>query len=492
MIKNLNSLFLVFLISFLFWVFITNAFLSKIFYFLIFLYCFSFILLFFFKKEHIYLIIFWIWFFIWYLYSYFYNLNVEKNLYKLSFYFGKEAIINWQVLSLYKKYENYDSYEIKVLDINWIDNFNCKFLLRVPKNIKLNDYEFINLRWRIDDIKNFSSNFDYKKFLLSKNVYFLVNKYYDLNIKNTENIPYFRQFIIDFRQNFLERIKLMFPEKEALFLAWILIWAREDLPKDMKEDFNNSWLTHLIAVSGFNITIIIVFLWFLFWFLPLYLRFIFISLFIIFFALVVWDNRPVIRASIMWIIWYFILISWRKQHNLTLLLFTAFLMILYNPYYINYDISFHLSFLAVIWLLYFQNFFNYLFWFLPKFFAIRESFVLTMSAMSTTLPIMIFNFWKFSLFAPIANMIVWWIMPFAMFFWFLSILRDIINKKIGYFVWYITYFILKFVNEVASFFGNLKYSVILIDFWNYNTYIEIFYYMLLWFLVMYFKIRKNS
>ncbi|MGB2111106.1 MAG: ComEC/Rec2 family competence protein [Patescibacteria group bacterium] len=39
----------------------------------------------------------------------------------------------------------------------------------------------------------------------------------------------------------------------------MLLGARESLSDEIKQDFNNSGLTHFIAVSGFNITILIIF-----------------------------------------------------------------------------------------------------------------------------------------------------------------------------------------------------------------------------------------
>jgi predicted membrane metal-binding protein len=82
----------------------------------------------------------------------------------------------------------------------------------------------------------------------------------------------------------------------------------------------------------------------------------------------------------------------RQADALALLLFTATILVLINPLTLNYDISFHLSFLAVLGLLYFQDFWRRLCRFLPKTFAIQESFVLTLAAMTPTLPIMIFTF----------------------------------------------------------------------------------------------------
>jgi predicted membrane metal-binding protein len=89
---------------------------------------------------------------------------------------------------------------------------------------------------------------------------------------------------------------------------------------------------------------------------------------------------------------YYILMMGRQSDALALLLFTALVLVLFNPLSLNYDISLHLSFLAVLGLLYFQDFWRKMCLFLPQFFAIRESFVLTLAAMTPTLPVMIFTF----------------------------------------------------------------------------------------------------
>ena len=89
-------------------------------------------------------------------------------------------------------------------------------------------------------------------------------------------------------------------------------------------------------------------------------------------------------------------------------------MVIISPLSINYDINFHLSFLAVLGILYTQKFFEKIFFWLPDFLAIRESFVLTLSAMSFALPIIIFNFGQVSIMSPIANIAVTWTIPLAM------------------------------------------------------------------------------
>ena len=94
----------------------------------------------------------------------------------------------------------------------------------------------------------------------------------------------------------------------------------------------------------------------------------------------------------MGILGYIISQHGRNQKNLTLLLFTAVCMGLYNPASLLYDVSLHLSFLAVMGIIYTQEYFKNFFFWVPQIFAIREACVLTLSALSFALPIMMFQF----------------------------------------------------------------------------------------------------
>jgi competence protein ComEC len=275
-------------------------------------------------------------------------------------------------------------------------------------------------------------------------------------------------------------------------LWWILIWARESLPEELKKDFNNSWLTHFIAVSWFNITILILFISYITTLLPIYLRSTIITLFIIFFTILVWDTAPVIRASIMGIIWYYILISGRKTNILSLIVLTAIIMTIISPLSINYDISLHLSFLAVLWIIYSQKFFEKLFYFLPDFLEIKTAFTLTLSALVFTLPIMIFSFWQVSILAPFANIAVTWTIPLAMIFWFISIIVHFVYPILWIIIWYITWILLKWDILVVHFFWKLDWSLLKIDLWIYKTHLEITYFIILIFLIIWFRKKEQA
>ncbi len=457
------------------------------------------------KKFSIYLLVIFFSFLFWIIYSNFYNEKIlEKQNFVGQFYDNKKHKIIFEIVEVNKKLDFSVNYigKIKQIDEKKVekDIWKIKILIKIPRNYDIALWEKLEIYEKITEIKSFSDSFDYKNFLKTKDIFIVVRpfnlKFLEKENKKNDNIflekkENFNKNLQKFRKRFIEIVHIIYPEKEAIFLAWILIGAREEIPKDLKDNFNNSGLTHLIAVSGFNITIIVIFLSFLFKFLPVYLRVFLVTSFIIVFTMIVWANPAVIRASIMWVLAYFIISSGRKGDSLAILLFTAFAMTIYNPLVLNFDVSFHLSFLAVLGLLYTQRFWEKVFYFLPSLFAIKESFVLTLSAFSFTIPIVMFNFGQISVLSPIANMLVGWAIPFAMLFGFLAVLLYFISPALWILFWVIDYIFLKYVIVIVTIFWEFKYSIFKVDFWEYARFLEIIYFIFLVFLILFFR-KKNK
>lgn len=484
---NLNKLFIFFSFSFLFGVFFSNFienFDMKIF-FLIFIFIFLIWVLFLVKKHQKIVLLIAFWVFCWTLYSGVKNISIiEKNQYISQFYW-KELFIKAEIIDLYKQNDFWKTYKAK------LDNkLDIDFLLQTSSNLNLEKWQKVSFVWNILKIDNFVDTFNYVKYLQSQNIYFKA-KPYNIDLKWSRKLSKYEVFVINLRKIVLSNIDKIYPKRESILLSGLLIWEKAWLPQDMFDAYSRSGLMHIITVSWSNISLIILFLSFIFRLVPAYLRFTIISLFIIFYMFLTWMWISVIRASIMWILGYYILISWRKTDNLALILLTAFLMVLFNPLVINYDISFHMSFLAVIWILYTKRFWERLFKFLPKKFAIRDSFVVAISATTTIFPIMLFNFWYISVLNPIVSMITWWILPIAMFFWTLSVIVNIFFETLWYYLGFIWYFLLNFINRVAFYVSDLKFSVIDFDFWEYAKFLEIFYFLLLSFLIIYYNIKKK-
>lgn len=252
----------------------------------------------------------------------------------------------------------------------------------------------------IDDIISFTGRlqlprinetFDYRTYLLLDGVYATVSTSFPDRIgTNPSNSG--MVFIRNIREKFLSAIEDTYPGESAKLLEGILIGERANLSPETKKSFNSSGLTHIIAVSGFNITIILIFLSFLFRSFPIWIRLFLAFVCIGFFTLLVGPQVSVLRASVFGLIAYTILLSGKKMRAFSLLLAVAVGFVVLDPLILNYDVSFHLSFLAVFGLLFFGKFFTRIFSWLPKWFGLREALAMCLAAMVFTLPILMVNF----------------------------------------------------------------------------------------------------
>ena len=489
-----NIIFIYSSIFFILWIFINNL-TQNIIYSSIALLIFVvlFLIYFFISKKYINLLIFIIISFtLWVLTSNYNLIIIEQKEKILNNYFNnKNYEIILEIKSLNKIDENKKEYIWKLIQIEKQKiNNNIWLIVNIYWDKKLEKWYIIKTNTKLYKFKNYNW-FSYKNYMLSKNIYFSINSYnYKIIEKNKINI--IEKSILEFRKKVLKAIYQIYPKEEAIFLWWILIWARESLPNDLKQDFNNSWLTHFIAVSGFNITILIIFITYLIQYLPNTLKIIIITISIVLFTILVGYTAPVIRASLMWLIWYYILQSWRKWNLLSIILLTAIIMIIISPLSINYDVSLHLSFLAVLWIVYSQKFFEKIFYFLPNFLEIKTAFTLTLSALLFTLPIMIFNFGQVSILAPFSNIAVTWTIPLAMIFGFLSVIVYFVYPIWWIIIWYITWIFLKWDIMVVHFFWNLDWSLLKIDFWIYKNQLEITYFIIFIFLIIYFRKKETN
>jgi hypothetical protein len=115
-----------------------------------------------------------------------------------------------------------------------------------------------------------------------------------------------------------------------------------------------------------------------------------------------------------------------------------------------------------------------------------------LSAFSFTIPIMIVYFGQVSILSPLANIAVWWTLPFTMLFWFITILVSFFSSFLSYYIWFIARGFLAYILEIAHFFWNFYYSTLKIDFAEYSFYFLSFYYIILIFLILWFLPTKKE
>ena len=145
-------------------------------------------------------------------------------------------------------------------------------------------------------------------------------------------------------------IKSHYSGQTAALLSAVLTGNQQDLSKETKDAFRKAGLTHLVAVSGMNISILLFLFTVLAFFIPRWWRLL-ISLPLLLFLVIFTGGSPsIIRAAIMSSAFLLADIQGRESDGLTNL-FVAVGALLIFDYDMLYDISFLLSFSAVLGLL---------------------------------------------------------------------------------------------------------------------------------------------
>ncbi|TXG77318.1 ComEC family competence protein [Patescibacteria group bacterium] len=148
------------------------------------------------------------------------------------------------------------------------------------------------------------------------------------------------------RQRFAAGVRNVLPEPLSSFGLGLLVGQRVDLPDAVSDDLSRAGLTHIIAVSGYNLTIIIQAVRRRFSGRSKYQATVGALLLMLGFVLITGFSASIVRASLVSVLslwaWYY----GRSIRPVLLVLLPAALTALWNPLYLWSDIGWYLSFLA--------------------------------------------------------------------------------------------------------------------------------------------------
>ncbi len=278
----------------------------------------------------------------------------------------------------------------------------------------------VALEGKVKEIQNFD-DFDYRGYLERHNVYAQMSYPKILILKNSRLNP-LKFAVLKLKAALVARLGSLYREPENSLLLGILIGARKSLPKDIVENFNLTGTSHIIAVSGFNITIMITALAALARFLGRRFGFWLTTGVIITFVILTGASASVIRAGIMGFLLLLSLNIGRQYAVVPALFFAGLIMLVINPKILFWDVGFQLSFAATMGIVFLYPPLNLLASRWPEALGTKTMLLTTLSAIAATLPLVLLNFARLSAVAPLVNMLVLPVVPFAMLFGFLSLL----------------------------------------------------------------------
>lgn len=303
--------------------------------------------------------------------------------------------------------------------------------------------------------------FDYGKYLGVKGVYSVCYQPNDLTLVSSDlsGGQKFYRTILDAKKHYRDILNraVIYPHSELL--NGLTLGLRKGIPANIMQNFQDVGLTHIIAISGMNITIIAGLMMNLFIALGLKRGRAFYAAVggLILFLLMIGWQASAVRAGLMGFIILLAEKTGRLAKATRALLISAVIILLINPQALMGDVGFQLSFLAVLGIIYFdqpmEKFLSRLK--IPEFLEIRSSLKMTLAAQILVLPILIYQFGNLSLVSPLANILIVPLLPFITILGFIMILTGLIFMPIAVILGYVATIILGWIILVAKYFARL-------------------------------------
>jgi competence protein ComEC len=309
-------------------------------------------------------------------------------------------------------------------------------------------------------------DFSYRDYLARQGIYTLMNQASARLLLHDQGNPLLA-WVYALKGHALATLYRIFPDPEASLMAGILLGVETGIPEPVQQAFQATGTTHIIAISGFNITILAGLFSTLFVkllgkrrrFLAAGLSIAAIGLY----TILVGAEAAVVRAALMGALALFARQVGRQQDGLNSLGLVAALMALANPNLL-WDVGFQLSFMATLGLVLYatplsEAFTNLTSRLLSRSTAQRlagpvgEYVLLTLAAQVTTLPVIAYHFNRISLVAFLVNPLILPAQPPVMILGGLALLVSLVFQPLGQLLTYLAWPFVVFTIRVVEFFA---------------------------------------
>lgn len=356
-------------------------------------------------------------------------------------------------------------------------------LLIIPKDIEISYGDKIKVTGILEEPENFittsGKEFNYKGYLANQNIYFIINNA-EIEIISHNNGNFLKSYLFKVRNLFVKNIGKVILPPESDLAGGLILGVRGGFDSDTRDEFISTGTIHIVALSGYNVTIVAE--WIMKIFKIFFSQFISIVLgivVIILFILMAGASSTSIRAGIMAVIALFARMTGRNYDAGRALYIAALVMIAYDPR-VLVDISFQLSFFATFGVLFITP--KVISWvmFIPIKFGLREIVATTIAASIAVLPILIYSTGILSLVSLPANILILSFIPATMFFVFMVGILGFIGPILSIPFGYISHLFLSYILGTIHFFASLPFASLIIPSFSIIFVVMIYGFLIWW------------
>ena len=332
-------------------------------------------------------------------------------------------------------YEGYDSFKYgDVVKVNGV--------LELPQNFETNG----------------GREFNYPMYLAKDGIYTVIQKGKIEKVGGNGG-NFLLEKLYAAKRTFISKMGNVLNAGDTALMSGILLGAQDSIPQKTKEDFQKSGLTHILVLSGYNITVVgeavsrVANIW-----LSKFVSLGFGGVAIILFAFLSGGGASTIRSTIMALIAILGKILGREYDAFRALMLVAFAMVAWNPYTLLYDPSFHLSFLATAGMILLSKRLEIkMVWI--RFATLREIIATTLAVQIFVTPYFLFQMGSVSIISLFSNILVLPTVPATMLFGFITSICGFLSVYLAWLPGFTSHLLLLYITSMAHFFASLPFVV---------------------------------
>lgn len=247
-------------------------------------------------------------------------------------------------------------------------------------------------------------DFAYDRYLYKEGIYSLCYQPDLVSLGPAATGP--KQRLLEAKAGFRRLVEANLPASQANLVNGMVLGDQRAMDQELKDYFGRSGLSHVVAISGMNMTLLSILLLELLLVLALPRRPALAGAIALvwLYTLMVGAPASAVRAAVLSSLFLFATLCGRQGDLPRGLALAAALMLWANPRLLRDDLGFALSFLAFLGIAYFQPLYERLFGsFARSWPAARESLALTLSAQTLVWPLLLKSFGYLAWLAPLAN-----------------------------------------------------------------------------------------
>jgi competence protein ComEC len=370
---------------------------------------------------------------------------------------GEKIAVSGEVVASPEQKENSQKLLVEIEEVGE----KTKMLVTVASGLDFAYGDEVYISGVLEKPENFITDtgkeFDYINYLAKDGIFYLIN-YAKVEVVSTSNGNPVKRALFAFKEKFLEKINYAILGNESLLMGGLILGEKASFSQELRQKFIDTGTIHIIALSGYNITIVAEWFMKLFVFLPQTFA-IGAGIFSIFlFVLMTGASSTGVRAGIMAVLALVARATGRTYDIGRALLLAATIMIIINPMILLYDVSFQLSFIATIAVIYLSPRLEKHFMWVTKRFGLRDIICVTFSAYLFVLPFILYKMGNLSIVALPANILILLFIPITMLFGFITGFVGLFFPFLSLFFGFISSLLLSYELGVINFLSSLPFA----------------------------------